>query len=107
MLRAAISEALTTAMKARDRATITAMRTALAAVANAEAVDGSARGPGAGAYATEVERRALSDEQVGDIVRELRDELRAASDEMSRLGQEPRAAELTEQANALDRVLGG
>lgn len=106
-LRHALSDALPKAMKARDRATLSAVRTALAAVANAEAVDPSGVGPGAGTFATEVERRSLTEPEVDAIVREIHDELRVASDEMVRLGQEARAAELTEQADALHGFLEG
>jgi uncharacterized protein YqeY len=93
-LRERLSRALPVAMKARDRVAVAALRSALAAIANAEAVDpsrapppgpssptgpppepgGSAPDPPfagtvAGLGATEVERRRLSGTQVEEVVR--------------------------------------
>jgi uncharacterized protein YqeY len=104
-LRQQLSDALPEAMKAKERATVDAVRSALAAVANAEAVDTAGMTSRTGTYATEVERRQLTESQVEAIVREVHDELRAASDEMRSLGQQARATELADQADALQRFL--
>lgn len=104
-LHRALSDALPEAMKQRDGAKVTAIRLALSAVANAEAVEAAGAGPAAGAFATDVARRSLADHEVDRIVREVHDELRRASDEMLRLGQGDRAAALADQAGALDHFL--
>ena len=95
-----LRRALPAAMKARDRPTVTALRSALAAIDNASAVDpaqapsaGGDQGPGpvgavhselagtvAGVGATEVERRRLSQAQMEEIVRaEIADRETAAA----------------------------
>lgn len=105
-LRRALADALPEAMKDRDRAKVSALRIALAAVANAEATEAGDGGPQAGVFATEVERRSLTDLDVEAIVRETRDELRLASVEMQLLGQAQRADDLADQVAALDAFLG-
>lgn len=106
-LRRTLSEALPAAMKERDRARVAALRGALSAVANAEAVDAAGVGLGGVGSATEVERRCLTEPEVEAIVREHRDELRSASAEMQRVGQPEQAEELADQAAVLDGFLDG
>ena len=106
-LRRMLADALLPAMKEEDRTKVAALRIALSAVANAEAVEASGVGPGTGAYSTETERRCLSEADVISIVRGVHDELCDASDEMTRLGQERRAAEIARQATVLNGFLEG
>lgn len=76
-LRERLRAALPTAMKARDRTAVSALRSTLSAIDNAEAVDrpaGVDRGlaieqSAVGVGATEVARRELSDDDVEHIVR--------------------------------------
>ncbi|MEZ5143707.1 MAG: hypothetical protein R2726_14495 [Acidimicrobiales bacterium] len=105
-MRRALADALPEAMKDRDRAKVSALRIALAAVANAEATEAGDGGPQVGVFATEVARRSLTDLDVEAIVRETRDELRLASVEMQLLGQAQRADDLADQVAALDAFLG-
>jgi hypothetical protein len=115
-MRTNLRRALTTAMKARDRAAITALRSALAAIDNAEAVDvehlsssvtGNEHVVGAavGLGAAEVERRQLTEADVRAIVEnEARDRL-AAADEYERLGRLDLAGDLRAGAAVLERQL--
>jgi uncharacterized protein len=125
-LREQLSRALPVAMKARDRVAVAALRSALAAVANAEAVDPSrsppaARptptgpspkpgGPGgdppfagtvAGIGATEMERRSLTGEQVEEVVRAEIAERETAAAEYERAGQPQQAERLRGEAEVL------
>ena len=119
-LRERLGRALPAAMKARDRAAVAALRSALAAIANAEAVDPSqppppAGHPGtagaggdppfagtvAGLGATEMERRRLTGEQVEQLVRaEIADRETAAAD-YERAGQLEQAERLRAEATVL------
>jgi uncharacterized protein YqeY len=78
-LRDRLHRALPLAMKAQDRPAVSALRSALAAIDNAGAVDAARAPPGtghpelagtvAGLGATEAERRALTPAQMEEIVR--------------------------------------
>jgi uncharacterized protein YqeY len=117
-LTAALSTALRSAMRARDAEAVSALRTALAAVANAEAVDagdgavtrsapGSEHVAGAalGVGAAETARRELSATDVRRIVEgEVRERLDAAADHGA--ADQPAYAErLRREAAALQEVL--
>ncbi len=74
-LRARMASALTDAMRARDRVAVTALRSALAAVANAEAVPvdtlpsaGAMESAALGAGAADAPRRELTEADVRLIV---------------------------------------
>jgi uncharacterized protein YqeY len=79
-LRAALRTDLRTAMKARQKEAVSALRTALAALDDAEAVEGGddtagdgsvhVAGARAGVGATEAQRRTLSLEEVRAILRQ-------------------------------------
>ncbi|WP_091629212.1 GatB/YqeY domain-containing protein [Amycolatopsis saalfeldensis] len=115
-MRTNLRLALTTALKARDRAATTALRSALAAIDNAEAVDvehlspsvtGNEHVAGAavGLGAAEVERRQLTEADVRSIVeKEARDRVDAA-DEYERLGRLDLAGDLRAGAAVLERQL--
>ena len=96
-------------MKARDRAATAALRSALAAIDNAEAVipDGSTRESLAiellptGAGATEVARRLLTDDEVERIVRAEVAEREAAADGYEQAGRADRADQLRQEVRVL------
>lgn len=112
-VRARLRVALRDAMRARDRTATAALRSALGAIDNAEAVD-EARGPrpdsrsiaGAtvGLGASEVPRRQLTDEEAAGIVRREADEREAAASEYDRLGQRDEAARLRTEAAVLREI---
>ena len=96
---------LTAAMKARDRTRVKVLRSTLAAVANAEAVDlgphvraniaGRTVGP------TEVERRHLTEAHIRELVAGHQAQLEAASALMAAVDETAEARDLAEQAAIL------
>jgi uncharacterized protein len=116
-LRAQLRAALTAAMKARDTDAVTALRTTLGAIANAEAVDRAERsttpvdGPIAGAAtglgATEVARRQLTDEDVAAIVLAQATEREDAAAGYERAARHDHAERLRAEAAVLRRALTG
>ena len=92
-------------MRAGDALRVSVLRTTLAAVANAEAVDASGAGPVSGVYAGDIPRRELSDDDVRAVVVAARDELRTAEAELRAVGQTEAAADLAVQAGVLDGYL--
>jgi hypothetical protein len=107
--------ALRAALKARDTAGVSALRSALSAISNAEAVPpdpvqavragsphiaGAVTGPGA----AEVQRRHLTEAQVDQIVQtEITERQRAAHD-YDRAGHPDRADRLRHEARVLESV---
>lgn len=114
-LRLRMRQALPEAMRARDKAAVSALRSTLAALDNAEAVpvDGTvaaAHGPAIeqtprGAGATEAARRELTEHEVADIVRAEADERLQAADRLPVPAHADRAARLREEASVLLRLL--
>lgn len=108
-LRRRLKQALTTAMKARDSVAVPALRSALAAIDNAEAVTpdaASSRGLAieespVGVGATEIARRVLTEAEVADIVRADVSERESAALDYDRAGQAERAQVLRAQARLL------
>jgi len=109
-----LRSARTDAMRGRDRAATSALRTTLSAIANAEAVDPDAAptpdsttiaGAVTGVAASDVERRQLSSADVLAIVQSEIDDLRRSADDYDRLGRAEQAAELRHGAEAIERVL--
>jgi uncharacterized protein len=108
-LRPRMRDALRAGMKSRDRVTVGALRSALAAIDNAEAVQTAApdgrssaieHSP-VGVGAAEVERRALTEADVMEIVRaEVADRETAAS-EYETAGRHDRAELLRAEAQVL------
>ncbi|MDT0342861.1 hypothetical protein [Streptomyces litchfieldiae] len=102
-------------MRARDKAAVSALRSTLAAVDNAEAVpvDAAAlRGvvleeSPVGAGATEAPRRALSEYGVADIVRAEADERLAAAAQLTAPAHADRATQLRAEAAVLLGLLDG
>lgn len=101
---------LRTAMRARDRATVSTMRSTLAAIDNAEAVPVQGHVAGAiedapvGPGSAEADRRPLSEDDMRAVVRAEVTEQRAAAEAM-RPRDEQRADSLDHQADLLDGLL--
>ncbi len=112
-LRLRMRQALPEAMRARDKVAVSALRTALAALDNAEAVpvDGAVtHGPAleqspVGVGATEAPRRELTEPDVAEIVRaEVLERLEAAA-QLPDPAQADRATRLRAEAAVLLRFL--
>ena len=106
----------TAAMKGRDRRAVATLRSTLAAIDNAEAVDATAgggrpagEGPIAGAAlgvgAAEVERRVLTAAETEAIVRREVTERQSAAHAYERAGQAPHAERLRAEAELLNAYL--
>lgn len=108
-------DALPEAMRARDKAAVSALRGTLAALDNAEAVpvDGSVPRAAAleaspvGAGATEAVRRELSEGEMVDVVRAEAAERLAAAAQLTAPAHAGRAARLRAEAAVLLRFLDG
>lgn len=92
-IRQALRDALPGAMETRDTPARNAIRSALAAIENAEAATVEAR------------RRELDEDHSLEIVSAERDERLAAAAEYRARGEHDRAAELEAEAAALDAFL--
>jgi uncharacterized protein YqeY len=112
--RARLREALLSARKDRDATLVSALRSALSAIDNAETPDGarvdaSASGTIAGGVvglgAAEVARRELSDAQIRALMQGEIDERLAAAREIDRTHTQ-RAATLRAEAAVLSDLLG-
>jgi uncharacterized protein len=118
--RTTFRSSLTAAMKRRDARAVSALRSVISAIDNAEAVD-AAVAPDAGALANggiiagglaglgagEVARRVLTDAEIHAIVQAEIDSRRHAADQMDGVGQAERAAALREDALVLEVALSG
>jgi uncharacterized protein len=112
-LRARMRQALLEAMRARDKAAVSALRATLAALDNAEAVpvDGAGtRGLAIeqspiGAGATEAARRELSERDAADIVRAEATERLEAAAQLTAPAHADRATRLRAEAAVLSRFL--
>lgn len=107
---------LTTALRARDRRTIRVLRTALAAIANAEArphvaeplslhSESPIAGATSGLAATEVDRRELGDAEIRAILAAERDERLTSAGDLAAHGAHEPAEELRTEAALLDGYL--
>ena len=109
-LRDRLRAALPTALKNRDRAAVSTLRTTLAAIDNAEAVPASARAGAiesspVGLGVAEAERRELAEADIAAIVRAEIDERRQAAAVYDRSGHADQAAELRTAADLLTGFL--
>jgi len=109
-LRALLQSALLPAMRAGDGDTVAVVRSALAALANAEAVpveprgplaDGPIAGAATGVGSTEAPRRTLTPQEVRAVVEGERQERIRAAEESEAGGLGEYAARLRMQAAAL------
>jgi uncharacterized protein len=115
-LRDRLQSTLHDALKAQDKSAVAALRSALAAIANAETVPTEQpsrteatsehfAGTTAGLRAAEAERRDLPPERVEDIVRmEITDRTQAA-ESYRRAGHHDMADQLDREARVLSNVL--
>ena len=118
-LERTLRAALVPAMRAKDTVAVAALRSALAAISNAEAVDPSASpvevrtaassehvaGALVGLGAAEVARRQLSDDDVRRIVLDEVTSREADADTLERHGAAERAVTLRAEAEVLSTVL--
>ncbi|HEX3785163.1 MAG TPA: GatB/YqeY domain-containing protein [Pseudonocardiaceae bacterium] len=121
-MRASLHADLTAALKARDRVAVAALRSALAAIDNAEAVPvdppvagatGSAHrtgnehvaGSAAGLGAAEAQRRHLTEADLRSIVEKEIWERSVAVREYERLGRDDLAERLRAESEVLSRYL--
>jgi uncharacterized protein len=116
-IQSRLRRALAAALRARDQVAVAALRTALSALANAEAVPepASATQPAASAHvagaatglgAAEARRRQLSEAEAQRIISlEVRDRLSAA-EQYDSAGHADRAARLRREAAVLTAALG-
>jgi uncharacterized protein YqeY len=110
-LRAAMREDLTAAIKARESDHVSALRTAIAAIDNAEAVEATQvsetatsehfAGAHVGLGVTEADRRHLGINEIRDILRAQITERDAEADRYEVLGKADAAARLRREAAAL------
>lgn len=111
-LRERLSSALGPAMKARDRVAVAALRSAMAAIGNAEAVPvdtapraGAVEDAATGVGAADAPRRHLSEDDVRAVVVGEVEERDGAARELASLGRAEDAARLTAEADVLRRHL--
>ena len=110
-LPAALRQDLTAALKARDTDAVAALRTAIAAIDNAQAVPASSPSPAAdsthvagtrsGAGSPEAPRRQLGSGELRDILRAQITEHTREADRYAALGQADAAERLRRQARTL------
>ena len=113
-IRTRLRRALGVALKARDAGAVSALRSAMSAIGNAEAVAPAARPAGTGsahfagtaAWARARPASMLTEADADAIVRQEAAEREAAAGEYERGGRAAEAARLWEGARALMAVLG-
>jgi uncharacterized protein YqeY len=114
-IRVRLERALREALRAHDTVVVSTVRSALAALDNAQAVPAAPAtgassphfaGVAAGLGAGEAERRRLSEADALDIVRAEVAERQAAAREYERRGLAARASRLRREASALTSVIG-
>ncbi|MEV0703658.1 GatB/YqeY domain-containing protein [Saccharopolyspora sp. NPDC050389] len=113
-MRASLRDDLKTALKARNNVAVTALRSALAAIDNAEAVPGDrplsgggehVAGAAVGLGAAEAQRRNLTEADVRSIVENEVRERSVAAEEYEQLGRDDLAERLRAEAEVLSRHL--
>lgn len=114
-IRARLRDGLRSALKARDRAAMEAIRSMLGVIDNAQAVpipqwaptttDGRIAGALAGVGSADVPRRALSEDEIRELVVNEIDERRRLADEHDRISRPDDAQKLRAQASLLEAFL--
>jgi uncharacterized protein len=115
-LRTRLQAALKDALKARDKPAVAALRSAMAAIDNAQAVpteqppatEASSEhlaGTAVGLRAAEAERKTLSAEELDEIVRTEITDRREAADHYRRAGQDEMADQLEREAGVLSSIV--
>jgi uncharacterized protein len=112
-----LQAALRLALRQRDTAAVSALRSALAAIGNAEAMPAPASGGGgasqyvaggiAGLGATEVSRRVLTEAEIAGIVSTEVAERRTEAARYEQAGHADRADRLRREADALAAAVSG
>jgi uncharacterized protein YqeY len=110
-----LQHALRTALKQRDSAAVSALRSALAAISNAEALPASSTPRGragqyvaggvAGLGAAEASRRTLTEAEITGIVATEIADRRAAAAQYGQAGHADRAGRLRREADVLAAVV--
>ncbi|MEU8790872.1 hypothetical protein [Streptomyces sp. NPDC048643] len=116
-LRSLLRADLVAAMKARRTEAVTALRTAIAVIDNAEAVEAPAQaahavsehvaGARTGVGSTEAERRVLSVDDVRALLRAQVDDRIGEADRYDTYGQRDAALRLRREADVLGQYLAG
>ena len=109
-IRQALRSALTDALRARDKTAMAALRSAIAAIDNAESVPVGDHRAGAIELAgtlgaAEVPRKILSEEDIRMIVQCEVSDRRAAAQQYQAAGRLDQAEKLRKEADVLDRFL--
>lgn len=115
-MRTDLRDGLKTALKSRDRTAIAALRSALAAIDNAEAIPADqavdttvghehVAGAAAGLAAAEAPRRSLTEADLRSIVENEVRERTVAAEDYERLGRKEQAEQLRAEASVLRRHL--
>jgi uncharacterized protein YqeY len=114
-MRTNLRRDLTAALKNRDQVAVTALRSALAAIDNAEAVpvdhplnvvdNGHVAGAAVGLGAAEVDRRHLTEADLHTIVAREVSERSTTAEQYERLGRNDAAGRLRAEAEVLRRYL--
>lgn len=109
--RDALRASLLTARKQRDAVRVSALRSALSAIDNAETPDGPVPSAGAlseravGAGAAEVARRVLTDAEIRALLTAEVDERRTAAEQLTTNGADDRASTVRAEAAVLINLL--
>ncbi|MFJ8991000.1 hypothetical protein ACIRQH_11535 [Streptomyces sp. NPDC102279] len=117
-LRSLLRADLVAAMKARRTEAVTALRTAIGVIDNAEAVEAPTRsashavsehvaGARNGVGSTEAERRVLSVDDVRNLLQSQIDDRAGEADRYDTYGQRDAALRLRREADVLSRYLSG
>jgi uncharacterized protein len=113
---ARLQAALRVALKQRDAAAVSALRSALAAIGNAEALPAPATHRGGDQYvagsigglgSAEVSRRVLTEAEIAGIMTTEIAERRAEADRYEQAGHADRAGRLRREADALAAAVSG
>jgi len=111
-IRDRLKTELTDAMKRKDRPAVSAYRTTLSAISNAEALPietmpsaGAVEGMAIGVGAADLDRRELSEDDIVGIVRDEIDERRAEAHHWRELGRSDEADRLLAEVTALETLL--
>ena len=94
---------LTAAMGDGDRGTVTLIRTLIAAIDNAEAIEFDASLPAEVSGCADVPRRTLTPDEIAAVIQSEADELRSAADHFQQLGRDDHAETLRGQARFVDQ----
>lgn len=109
-VRESLKRDLKQAMKERNRASVSTIKSTLSAIDNAEAVPVEDPGPsnplGTGGFARDVPRRDLTDDDIAVILHAEAQELRSALAEYESRGYDAKAEEMRAGLRVLARYIG-